>query len=69
MKLLSGIMKHAFNQAGDEHFYFCNSLILTDDIAFQRPHFRKAPTNIPQIYTPNAATEDDKEPPLQKTHC
>jgi hypothetical protein len=66
MKLCSGILKHASNKADDEQFHFYNSLLLIDDISFQRTHFRKAPTNIPQLYTPNAATEDDEEPPLQK---
>jgi hypothetical protein len=70
MKLCSGIPKHTFNKADDEHFRFYNSLVLTDNIAFQRTHFRKAPTNIPRLYTPDADTDyDEEEPPLQtRTH-
>jgi hypothetical protein len=70
MKVCSGILKQAFNKANDEHFHYYNSLVLTDDIAFQRTYFIKAPTNIPQIYTRDAATAGNgEELPLQtRTH-
>jgi hypothetical protein len=69
MKVCSGILKRALiNQTVDEHFHFYNSLTLTDDIVFQRTHFRKSPTNMRRIYTPDAATDDDKPPLQTRTH-
>jgi hypothetical protein len=39
MKLGSGIFKSTVQQLSDENFHFLNSLVLTDDLAFQRTHF------------------------------
>jgi hypothetical protein len=39
MKLGSGILKHSIQNSKDENFHFYNSLVLTDDLAFQRTHF------------------------------
>jgi hypothetical protein len=64
MTLRPCILKHALDHTNDEQFHFYNSLVHTDDNAFQRIHFRKIPTNTPCIYMPGAATNDD-ELPLQ----
>jgi hypothetical protein len=47
MKHGLGILKHSI-QNSKIHFY--NSLLLTDDLAFQPTHFRKTATNIPRLY-------------------
>jgi hypothetical protein len=39
MKLGSGILKTSIQNLSDENFHFYNSLVLTDDLAFQRTHF------------------------------
>jgi hypothetical protein len=43
MKLGNGILKSTVQQLSDENFHFYNSLVLTDDLAFQRTHFRITP--------------------------
>jgi hypothetical protein len=35
MNLGSGILKSTVRQLSDENFHFYNSLVLTDDLAFQ----------------------------------
>jgi hypothetical protein len=50
MKISSGILKHSIQNLKDEDFHFYNSLVLTDDLAFQHTHFRKTPQNIPPLY-------------------
>jgi hypothetical protein len=61
MKLGNGILKTSIQELSDESFHFYNSLVLTDDLAFQRKHFRITPPNIPRIYrhdTKSASTDD-----------
>jgi hypothetical protein len=65
MKLGSGILKSTVQHLSDEKFNFYNSLVLTDDLAFQRAHFRITPPNIPRIYNHDASTDDRDDFPLQ----
>jgi hypothetical protein len=65
MKLGSGILKSTVQQLSDENFHFYSSLVLTDDLAFQRTHFRITPPNIPRIYNHDASTDDTEDLPLQ----
>jgi hypothetical protein len=39
MNLGSGILKSSIQHLLDENFHFYNSLVLTDDLTFQRTHF------------------------------
>jgi hypothetical protein len=50
MKLGNGILKTSIQELSDESFNFYNSLFLTDDLAFQRTHFRITSPNIPCLY-------------------
>jgi hypothetical protein len=43
MKLGSRILKSTVQQLLDKNFHFYNSLVLTDDLAFQRTHFGSHP--------------------------
>jgi hypothetical protein len=65
MKLGSGILKSTVQQLSDENFHFYNSLVLSDDLAFQRTHFRITPPNIPRIYNHDTSTDDKEDLPLQ----
>jgi hypothetical protein len=49
----------------DENFQFYNSLVLTDDLAFQRTHFWITPPNTPRLYQHDAASDDNDDLPLQ----
>jgi hypothetical protein len=50
MKLGSGILKSTVQHLSDENFHFYNSLVLTDDLAFQRTHFHINPLTS-RVYT------------------
>jgi hypothetical protein len=65
MKLGNGILKTLIKNLPDENFNLYNSLVLTDDLAFQRTHFRITPKNIPGIYHHDAASDDNDDLPLQ----
>jgi hypothetical protein len=65
MKLGNGILKTSIQHLLDENFHFCNSLVLTDDLTFQRTHFRITPPNIPRLYNHDAASYDNDDLPLQ----
>jgi hypothetical protein len=65
MKLASGILKSTVQHLSDENFHFYKSLVLTDDLAFQRTHFRITPPNIPRIYNHDTSTDDNDDLPLQ----
>jgi hypothetical protein len=65
MNLGIGIPKSSVQHLSDENFHFYNSLVLTDDLAFQRTHFRITPPNIPRIYNHDTATDDNADLPLQ----
>jgi hypothetical protein len=65
MKLGNGILKTSIQNLSDEKIHFYYSLVLTDDLAFQRTHFRITPPNIPRIYNHNAASDDNDDLPLQ----
>jgi hypothetical protein len=65
MKLGSGMLKSTVQHLSDENFHFYNSLVLTDDLAFQRTHFRITPPNIPRIYNHDTPTDDNDDLPLQ----
>jgi hypothetical protein len=61
MKLGSGILKTSIQNLSDEIFHFYNSLVLTDDLTFQRTHFRITPPNIPRIYIHDTASDDNDD--------
>jgi hypothetical protein len=65
MKLGSGILKSSVQHLSDENFHFYNYLVLTDDLTFQRTHFRITPPNILRIYNHDTATDDNDDLPLQ----
>jgi hypothetical protein len=65
MKLGSGILKTAIQNLSDENFHFYNSLVLTDDLAFEQTHFWITPPNIPRIYNHDAASDDNDDLLLQ----
>jgi hypothetical protein len=65
MKLGSGILKHWIQNLKDENFHFYNLPVLTDDLAFQRTHFRTTATNIPRMYQHDAASDENDDLPLQ----
>jgi hypothetical protein len=64
MKLGSGIQKSSVQHLSDENFHFYNSLVLIDDLAFQRTHFWITPPNIPRIYNHDTATDGNDDLPL-----
>jgi hypothetical protein len=65
MKLGSGILKSTVQHLPDENFHFYNSLVLTDDLAFQRTHFQITPPNIPRIYNHDTSMDDNDDLLLQ----
>jgi hypothetical protein len=65
MKLGNGILKTSIQNFSDENFHFYNSLVLTDDLTFQRTHFRITPPHIPRIYNHDMASDDNDDLPLQ----
>jgi hypothetical protein len=64
MKLGSDILKTLIQNLTDENFHFYNSLVLTDDLAFQRTHFWITPPNIPRLYQQEAASDKQDDLPL-----
>jgi hypothetical protein len=58
MKLHTGILKTSIQNLSDKNFHFYNSLVLTDDLAFQRTHFRITPPNIPRLYQRDATSDE-----------
>jgi hypothetical protein len=65
MKLGNGILKTSVQELSDENFHFYNSLVLTDDLAFQRKHFCITPPNIPCIYQHDTISDSTDDLPLQ----
>jgi hypothetical protein len=65
MKLGNAILKTSIQNLSDENFHFYNALVLTDDFAFQRTHFRITLPNIPRLYNHDAAHDDNDDLPLQ----
>jgi hypothetical protein len=65
MKLGNGILKNSIQELSDENFQFYNSLVLTDDLAFQRTHFRITPPNITRIYQHDTISDSTDDMPLQ----
>jgi hypothetical protein len=65
MKLGNGILKTSIQNLLDETFHFYNSLVLTDELAFQRTPFQITPPNIPHLYHHDAASDDNDDLPLQ----
>jgi hypothetical protein len=65
MKVGSSILKTSIQNLSDENFHFYNSLVLTDDLAFQRTHFRITPPNIPHLYQHDAAPDEQDDLTLQ----
>jgi hypothetical protein len=65
MKLSNGILKTSIQDLSDENIHFYNSLVLIDDLAFQRTHFRITPPNIPRLYQHDVASNDNNDLPLQ----
>jgi hypothetical protein len=65
MKLGSGILKHSIQDSKDDNFHSYNSLILRDDLAFQRMYFKKIPTSIPCLYQHDIAPDYQADLHLQ----
>jgi hypothetical protein len=65
MKLGSGILKTSIQNITDKHFHFNNSLVRTDDLTFQRTHFRITPPSIPCLYQHDVVSEEQYELPVQ----
>jgi hypothetical protein len=65
MKLGNGILKTSLQELSDENFHFNNSLVLTDDLAFQQTHFRITPPTIPRIYQHDTISDSTDDLPLQ----
>jgi hypothetical protein len=65
MKLGNGILKTSIQELSDENFHFYNSLVLTDDLAFQRTNFCITPPNIPRIYQHDTISDSTDDLPLQ----
>jgi hypothetical protein len=65
MKLGNGILKTSIQNFSDENFHFYKSLVLTDDLTFQRTHFRIKPPNIPRIYKHDGASDNNDDLPSQ----
>jgi hypothetical protein len=65
MKLGNVILKTSIQKLSDKSFHFYNSLVLTDDLAFQRTHFRITPPNIPRIYQHDTISASTDDLPLQ----
>jgi hypothetical protein len=65
MRLGNGILKTSIQNLSDENFHFYNSLVLTDDLTFQRTHFRITLPNIPRLYHHDMASDDKVDLPLQ----
>jgi hypothetical protein len=65
MKLGNRILKTSIQELSDDNFHFYNPLVLTDDLTFQRTHFRITPPNIPHMYQHDAASNDNDDLPLQ----
>jgi hypothetical protein len=65
MKLGNEILKTSIQDLSDENFHFYNSLVLTDDLAFQQTHFRTTPSNIPRLYQHDAASDDHDDFPYK----
>jgi hypothetical protein len=68
MKLGNGILKTSIQHLLDENFHFYNSLVLTDDLAFQQTHFRITPPNIPCLYQHGVASDEQDDLPLQNRY-
>jgi hypothetical protein len=64
MKLGNGILKTLIQNLSDKNFHLYNSLVLTDELAFQWTHFRITPPNIPRLYNHDAASDDNDDLPL-----
>jgi hypothetical protein len=68
MKLGYGILKTLIQTLKYKNFHFNDSLVLTDDLTFQRTHFRTTPPNIPRLYhhtkqrTPQNSNTHSNEP-------
>jgi hypothetical protein len=65
MKLDNRVLKTSIQDLSEKNFHFYNSLVLTDDLAFQRTHFRITPPNIPRIYQHDTKSDDNDDLPLQ----
>jgi hypothetical protein len=65
MKLGTDILKTSIQNLSDKNFHFYNSLILTDNLAFQRTHFWITPPNIPRRYQHDAESDKQDDLPLQ----
>jgi hypothetical protein len=65
MKLGNRILETSIQNMSDENFHFYNSLVLPDDLAFQRTYFWITPPNIPWLYHHDAASDDNDDLPLQ----
>jgi hypothetical protein len=65
MKLSNRILKTSIQNLLDENFHLYNSLVLTDDLTFQRTYFQITPPNIPRLYHHSTASDDNDHLPLQ----
>jgi hypothetical protein len=65
MKLGNGVLKTSVQELLNENFHSYNSLVLTDDLAFQRTHFHITPPNIPRINQHDTISDSTDDLPLQ----
>jgi hypothetical protein len=65
MKLGNRILKTSIQELSEENFHFYNSLVLIDDLAFQRTHFRITPPSMPCIYQHDTISDSTDDLPLQ----
>jgi hypothetical protein len=59
-------LKHRSKTYQTKNINFYNSLVLTDDLAFQRTHFRITPPNIPRLYQHDTVSDAQGDLPLKK---
>jgi hypothetical protein len=66
VKLSSNVILRETAQAENAQFHFYNSLVLTDNMTFQRKYFKITPKGMPQTYIPDAIGDsNDEEAPIQ----
>jgi hypothetical protein len=65
MKLGFRYTKNLDSKLKIQNFHFYNSLVLPDDLTFQRTHSRITPPNIPRLYQHDAAYSEQDDSPQQ----
>jgi hypothetical protein len=65
MKLGNRILETSIQTISDENFHLYYSLVMTDDLPFQRTHFWITPSKIPRLYQHIATSDDNDDLQLQ----